>query len=141
MRRLLQLLLFPRRTCRQARLLADLAAQARPPAPSWAAGSRPAAPSVGGARPPARHGRNAATHRYSGAGRPSITPGQVRDRWFAERTRRGCDPTEVRAFLHLVADELAAVRAELAATRDENVRVKQALRDWQSQQFRAAVPA
>jgi hypothetical protein len=145
MRRFLQFLLFPRRTRRQARVLADLAARARPPAPSWAAGSRPVGPSVGpsvgGVWPPARHGRNAAAHHYSAAGRPSISPGQVRDRWFAERTRRGCDPTEVRAFLHLVADELAVSRAELAATRDENVRVKQALREWQSQQFRAAVPA
>ncbi|MFY1697264.1 DivIVA domain-containing protein [Solwaraspora sp. WMMA2101] len=119
MRRLLHLLLFPRRTRRQARVLADLAAQARPPAP-------------------ARRGRNAAAHRYVGAARPSISPSQVRDRWFSERTRRGCDPTEVRAFLHLVADELTAVRDELAATRDENVRIKQALRDWQSQQFQAA---
>ncbi|WP_233606676.1 DivIVA domain-containing protein [Micromonospora sp. Llam0] len=36
-----------------------------------------------------------------------------------DRTRRGLDPAEVRAFLHLVADELAALRAELAMTRDD----------------------
>jgi len=59
----------------------------------------------------------------------------VRDRRFGDRVRRGCDPVEVRAFLHLVADELTALRAELGSTREENVRVKQALRDWQSQQF------
>ena len=132
--RLLDLVLFPRRTRRQARLLASLADQTRPAArpPAAAAGG-------GGSRPPARRGGNAGTHLYYGASvvRPSISPGLVRDRRFAVRTRRGCDPTEVRAFLHLVADELTAVRAELAATRDENVRIKQALRDWQSQQFQA----
>ncbi|MFV2096197.1 DivIVA domain-containing protein [Micromonospora sp. LOL_014] len=133
MRRLLDLVLFPRRTRRQSRLLASLANQTRP------AARPPAAAACGGSRPPARHGGNAGTHLYYGASvvRPSISPGLVRDRRFPVRTRRGCDPTEVRAFLHLVADELTAVRAELAATRDENVRIKQALRDWQSQQFQA----
>ncbi|MFV2023001.1 DivIVA domain-containing protein, partial [Micromonospora sp. LOL_023] len=67
------------------------------------------------------------------------SPGLVRDRQFGDRVRRGCDPTEVRAFLHLVADELTALRAELRSTQDENVRVKQALRDWQSEQFQAGV--
>ncbi|MDG4763287.1 DivIVA domain-containing protein [Solwaraspora sp. WMMD406] len=130
MRRLLAFLLFPRRTRRQARVLADLAAQARPP--------------VSRSRPPAGRGRNTAAHHYHGGARwPSISPGQVRDRQFPDRARRGrgYDPTEVRAFLHLVADELAAVRAELAMTRDENVRIKQALRDWQSRQFQARMPA
>jgi len=47
-------------------------------------------------------------------------------------TRRGLDPDEVHAFLHRVADELSAVRAELARTRAENSRIKHALRDWQS---------
>jgi DivIVA domain-containing protein len=65
--------------------------------------------------------------------RPTISPGQVRDRRFADRTRRGCDPREVRDFLDLVADELAALRGELATTRDENLRIKQALLDWQGQ--------
>nr|MDT0663298.1 DivIVA domain-containing protein [Micromonospora sp. DSM 115978] len=65
--------------------------------------------------------------------RPAISPGQVRDRRFPDRTRRGCDPREVGAFLDLVADELAALRGELATTRDENRRIKQALRDWQGQ--------
>ncbi|MFV2108272.1 DivIVA domain-containing protein [Micromonospora sp. LOL_015] len=137
MRRLLDLVLFPRRTRRQSRLLASLANQTRP------AARPPAAAAGGGSRPPARHGGNAATHLYYGASvvRPSISPGLVRDRRFPVRTRRGCDPTEVRAFLHLVADELTAVRAELAVTRDENVRIKQALRDWQSRQFQAGMPA
>lgn len=70
---------------------------------------------------------------YYRAERAPISPGQVRDRRFPDRTRRGCDPGEVGAFLHLVADELAALRGELATTRDENRRIKQALRSWQSQ--------
>ena len=70
---------------------------------------------------------------YRSVERAPISPGQVRDRRFGDRARRGCDPGEVRAFLHLVADELAALRAELATTRDENLRIKRALRDWQSQ--------
>ncbi|MFV2019235.1 hypothetical protein [Micromonospora sp. LOL_023] len=84
-----------------------------------------------------RRSPNAVGHYYGRPARPSISPGLVRDRWFAQRTRRGCDPTEVRDFLHVVADELTALRAELAATRDENIRIKQALRDWQSRQFQA----
>ena len=72
--------------------------------------------------------------------RQQISPGQVRERCFAQRIRHGLDPGEVGAFQHLVADELAALRAELASTRDENLRIKRALRDWQSQ-FRTGVTA
>ena len=43
---------------------------------------------------------------YRTLARQPITPAQVRDRRFPDRTRRGCDPGEVQAFLHLVADEL-----------------------------------
>jgi hypothetical protein len=38
----------------------------------------------------------------------------------------------VSAFLHRVADDLAAVHAELDRIRDENVHIKRSLRDWQS---------
>jgi cell division septum initiation protein DivIVA len=55
----------------------------------------------------------------------------VRQQRFG-RARHGLDPVEVRAFLHGLADELAALTAELDRTRDENARVKQALRQWQS---------
>ena len=65
--------------------------------------------------------------------REPISPGRVRDRRFANRVRNGLDPGEVGAFQHRVADELAALRAELASTQDENLRIKRALRDWQSQ--------
>ncbi|WBC00487.1 MULTISPECIES: DivIVA domain-containing protein [unclassified Solwaraspora] len=82
-----------------------------------------------------RRAPNTVGHLYGRPVRPSISPGLVRERRFTGRTRRGCDPTEVRTFLHLVADELTALRAELHSTRDENVRIKQALREWQSQQF------
>ncbi|WP_319459930.1 DivIVA domain-containing protein [Micromonospora sp. RTP1Z1] len=60
-----------------------------------------------------------------------LTAGQIRDRQFTN-VRRGLDPVEVHAFLHRVAGELAATRRELARTAEENVRIKRALRSWQS---------
>lgn len=60
-----------------------------------------------------------------------LTAGQVRDRRFRS-VRRGLDPTEVHAFLHRVAGELAAARRDLAAVTEENVRIKRALRSWQA---------
>ncbi|BCL14118.1 DivIVA domain-containing protein [Micromonospora sagamiensis] len=61
-----------------------------------------------------------------------LTAGQVRDRQFRSVRRGGLDPLEVYAFLHRVAGELAVARRELAYTTEENVRVKRALRSWQS---------
>ncbi|MFY1653339.1 DivIVA domain-containing protein [Solwaraspora sp. WMMB762] len=116
----------PVRSRRNRRLLAEIARHNHRPTDSAA-----------GQRRPVRRAPNSVGHLYGRPVRPSISPGLVRDRRFAGRTRRGCDPTEVRTFLHLVADELTALRAELRSTQDENVRVKQALRDWQSQQFQA----
>ncbi|WFE25734.1 DivIVA domain-containing protein [Solwaraspora sp. WMMD791] len=123
MRRLFDLFRRPPllRSRRHRRLLAELAEYTRRNATQAAAGQRRAPNAVG--------------HYYGRPVRPSISPGMVRDRAFGDRVRRGCDPTEVRTFLHLVADELTALRAELRSTQDENVRIKQALRDWQSQQF------
>ncbi|PWU44550.1 cell division protein DivIVA [Micromonospora globispora] len=60
-----------------------------------------------------------------------LTAGQIRDRQF-RNVRRGLDPAEVHAFLHRVAGELADTRRELARTSEENVRIKRALRTWQS---------
>ncbi|ROO63311.1 DivIVA domain-containing protein [Micromonospora sp. Llam0] len=114
----------PVRSRRNRRLLAEIARHNRRPADAAA-----------GPRPSVRPAPNAVGHLYGRPVRPSISPGLVRDRSFGDRVRRGCDPVEVRAFLHLVADELTALRAELRSTQDENMRVKQALRDWQSQQF------
>jgi DivIVA domain-containing protein len=65
------------------------------------------------------------------AGLPPLTPGRVRERQF-RRARHGLDPADVHDFLHRVADELAAARAEVAWTRAENLRIKEALRGWQA---------
>lgn len=62
-----------------------------------------------------------------------IRPWQIRDRCFDVR-RRGLDPVEIRAFLHQVADELTVAQTALAAVQEENVRIKNALRSWQSAQ-------
>ncbi|MFV2088305.1 DivIVA domain-containing protein [Micromonospora sp. LOL_021] len=115
----------PVRSRRNRRLLAEIARH----------NNRRPTDAAAGPRPSVRPAPNAAGHLYGRAVRPSISPGLVRDRSFGDRVRRGCDPVEVRAFLHLVADELTALRAELGSTQEENARLKQALRDWQSQQF------
>ena len=62
-----------------------------------------------------------------------LLPWQVRGRRFTTR-RRGADPDEVAAFLDQVADDLAAVYAALGHSRDETIRIKDALRAWQSRQ-------
>ena len=60
----------------------------------------------------------------------------MRGQRFAQTSlgRRGVDPAEVREFLDRVADDLALVYAELAQTREQNARIKEALRRWQSRQ-------
>ncbi|MFE9688625.1 DivIVA domain-containing protein [Micromonospora sp. NPDC005806] len=60
-----------------------------------------------------------------------LTVGQVRERHF-RTVRRGLDPAEVHAFLYRVAGDLALARRELARSAEENVRIKRALRTWQS---------
>ncbi|MEE6259287.1 DivIVA domain-containing protein [Plantactinospora sonchi] len=85
-------------------------------------------------RPP-----NTGANYYWSAGRRAISESQVRHRQF-NPARRGLDPTEVRGFLDQVANELVALRAELARTHEENVRIKNALRDWQSR-FRSRMVA
>lgn len=62
-----------------------------------------------------------------------LRPGEVRDRYFSVR-RRGLDPVEIRDFLHRVADELTTAQTALVAVQEENVRIKNALREWQSAQ-------
>ena len=86
--------------------------------------------------PPAqpRRPRNAGVFRRPPL-RPPMLPSQVRDRRFRE-VRRGLDPDEVYAFLHYVAEDLTALRDDLRRTHDENLRIKHALRDWQSGQTR-----
>lgn len=41
---------------------------------------------------------------------------------------------EIRDFLHRVADKLTTAQTALVAVREENVRIKNALREWQSAQ-------
>lgn len=62
-----------------------------------------------------------------------LRPWQIRERCFNVR-RRGLDPAEIRAFLHRVADELDVAQTALVAVQEENVRIKNALRSWQSAQ-------
>ncbi|WP_245730501.1 DivIVA domain-containing protein [Micromonospora pallida] len=69
---------------------------------------------------------------YRSAACRSLTAGQVRERQFRSVGRGGLDPLEVYAFLHRVAGELATARRELTYTTEENVRIKRALRSWQS---------
>ncbi|SDZ07321.1 DivIVA domain-containing protein [Micromonospora pattaloongensis] len=48
--------------------------------------------------------------------------------------RRGLDPAEVGDFLERVAADLEGLYVELARTHEQNLRIKDALRRWQSQQ-------
>ncbi|MEU5786184.1 DivIVA domain-containing protein [Micromonospora purpureochromogenes] len=65
--------------------------------------------------------------------RQPLRPWQIRERCFNVR-RRGLDPVEIRTFLHRVADELTVAQTALVAVQEENVRIKNALRAWQSAQ-------
>jgi DivIVA domain-containing protein len=60
---------------------------------------------------------------------------QVRHRDFTV-CRRGLDPAEVTTFLGRVADELAVAHTAMAALTEENQRIKQHLRAWQTWQSR-----
>ncbi|MEU9824748.1 DivIVA domain-containing protein [Micromonospora chersina] len=65
--------------------------------------------------------------------RQPLRPWQIRERCFNVR-RRGLDPIEIRTFLHQVADELTVAQTALRAVQEENVRIKNTLRPWQSTQ-------
>ncbi|MDG4764092.1 DivIVA domain-containing protein [Solwaraspora sp. WMMD406] len=71
----------------------------------------------------------------SAAYRP-IRPWQVRNQRFRPVgvTARGLDPVEVGAFLDRVAHDLGVLYAELDRTWEQNDRIKDALRRWQSAQ-------
>ncbi|RKF25539.1 DivIVA domain-containing protein [Micromonospora globbae] len=66
----------------------------------------------------------------------SLLPWQVRERRFqpSRLGRRGLDPDEVYAFLDRVAADMMALHAEITKQRQENLRIKVALRRWQSEQ-------
>ncbi|HEX5540421.1 MAG TPA: DivIVA domain-containing protein [Micromonospora sp.] len=71
-----------------------------------------------------------------------FSPNQIRQRRFTPvgLRRRGYARQEVEHFLHLVADDLADARAELSRIREENTRIKTALRQWQAEQARSRAP-
>lgn len=65
--------------------------------------------------------------------RSPLRPWQIRERCFNTR-RHGLDPVEIHDFLHRVADELTVAQTTLVAVQEENIRIKNALRAWQSVQ-------
>jgi DivIVA domain-containing protein len=69
-----------------------------------------------------------------------LWPGQVRTRRFTPVRfgRRGVDPVEVAEFLDQVAGDLARAYDELARTREQNARIKDALRWSRSRQAPSA---
>ncbi|WP_308291148.1 DivIVA domain-containing protein [Micromonospora sp. DH13] len=136
MRRFLRLLRPNRSTTTRRAAVAERPPDHRPPARHRATSrptsshvdNRPAIRSTARSGPPGR--RNAGHHHRSAAYRP-LCATQVRQQRFG-RCRSGLDPAEVDGYLRRIADELAALHAELARTREENARIKGALRDWQS---------
>lgn len=54
--------------------------------------------------------------------------------------QRGLHSVQMNSFLHQLTTEITVLRRELAWTRDENVRIKRALREWQSRVARR-IPA
>ncbi|MGW0435270.1 DivIVA domain-containing protein [Micromonospora sp. NPDC003197] len=82
----------------------------------------------------ARRGpRHQAGRAYRSRAYLPLQPWQVRGRRFST-ARRGLDAGEVTAYLDWVADDLAHLYTELARSQDETMRVKDALRQWQSRQ-------
>ncbi|WP_422754859.1 DivIVA domain-containing protein [Micromonospora sp. WMMD708] len=86
-----------------------------------------------------RHPRRPRCYR-SAAYRP-LRPWQVREQRFrwTRFGRRGLDPAEVQEFLDRVAADLADAYQALGDSRHEAARVRDALRRWQSAQFRQRV--
>ncbi|MFC8846618.1 MULTISPECIES: DivIVA domain-containing protein [unclassified Micromonospora] len=100
-----------------------------PPTSTPPTNSRPTAGRA--ASRPGPPGRHNAGHHHRSTAYPPLCARQVRQQRFG-RCRRGLDPAEVDGYLRRIADELAALHAELSRTREENARIKGALRDWQS---------
>jgi DivIVA domain-containing protein len=73
---------------------------------------------------------------YRSGAYPGLLPWQVRERRFPPTLlgRRGLNPDEVYAFLDRVAADMMALYAEITKQRQENLRIKVALRRWQSEQ-------
>ncbi|MBW4703467.1 DivIVA domain-containing protein [Micromonospora sp. RL09-050-HVF-A] len=94
-------------------------------------GNRPVRRSGPSGRQNTGHHHGPAAHHHRPVGYRPLCTSQLRQQRF-RRSRHGLDPAEVDGFLHRIADELAELHAELARTREENARIKGALRDWQS---------
>ena len=79
------------------------------------------------------------TEYRSGSYQP-LSPAQVRAHRFTPVGfgRQGVDPVEVAQFLDQVAGDLVRAYAELAMVREQNARIKDALRRWQSRQTLSA---
>jgi DivIVA domain-containing protein len=81
----------------------------------------------------------------SGPARTAIRPWQIRSRQFRSvcgiTGRGGLYPADVAAFLDRVAHDLAIVYAELERTWEQNDRIKDALRRWQSSHAPTATPS
>ncbi|MEV4656824.1 DivIVA domain-containing protein [Micromonospora sp. NPDC049301] len=90
--------------------------------------------SVRNQRPARESGATYRSSTYTG-----LLPWQVGERRFPPTGlgRRGLNPDDVYAFLDRVAIDMAAVYATLAESRLETVRIKNALRRWQTDQARA----
>ena len=69
---------------------------------------------------------------------PRLTAERVRRAFFPPSWRHGVHRDEVRRFLQRVAEEMDALHRDLASVRDENTRLKTALRDWQTRNARTA---
>lgn len=65
---------------------------------------------------------------------------RVRGATFRRSWWSGVDGADVRRFLRSVADEWEAMARELVVAREENARLKAALRDWQTAVGVARVP-
>ncbi|MDG4768204.1 DivIVA domain-containing protein [Solwaraspora sp. WMMD406] len=74
-----------------------------------------------------------------------IRPWQVRSQHFRTASRRshgrGLDPADVAAFLDRVAHDLGILYAELDRTYEQNDRIKDALRRWQSSHAASVTPS
>ncbi|MEV1288331.1 DivIVA domain-containing protein [Micromonospora sp. NPDC049679] len=64
-----------------------------------------------------------------------VLPGEVRRKQFGATKlgRRGLDPEEVHHFLNRVAEEMNALYRDLAASEEQASRIRNALREWQTQ--------
>jgi DivIVA domain-containing protein len=74
----------------------------------------------------------------NGVRRSRLTGSAVRAmRFLPRRWRRGLDPDEVHGYLERVADEIDELHRELRMAWTEADRVRNALREWQSERFEA----